>query len=111
MNISLGRDSITGNDFSIDTSKHINIEGMSGVGKSTLFVNLFIEHIRQGHGGLFIDPHGDTADQIAQLIPKSRMRDFIWIDPDASHVPPLNPIHSSSPDDLELAKEALITIL
>jgi hypothetical protein len=111
MNTIIGTDYITGQDFSIDTSKHINLEGMSGVGKSTLLVNLFIEHIRQGHGGLFIDPHGDTADQIAQLIPKNRMRDFIWIDPDATHVPPLNPIHSTNPDDLELAKEALITIL
>src|SRR5450432_1542015 len=109
MNISLGRDSITGNDFLIDTSKHINVEGMSGVGKSTLLVNLFIEHIRQGHGGLFIDPHGDTADQIAKLIPKSRMRDFIWIDPDASLVPPFNPLHFNSPEELELGKESLFT--
>jgi hypothetical protein len=45
-------------------------------------VNLFIEHTRHGHGGLFIDPHGDTADQIVRLIPKNRMRDFIWIDPE-----------------------------
>ena len=79
MYISLGRDSITNSDFSIDSTKHISIEGMSGMGKSTLLVNLFVEHIRQGNGGLFIDPHGDTADQIAKLIPKNRMRDFIWI--------------------------------
>jgi ABC-type transport system involved in cytochrome bd biosynthesis fused ATPase/permease subunit len=50
MNISLGKDSITGNDFSIDTTKHINIEGMSGMGKSTMLVNLFVEYIRQGNG-------------------------------------------------------------
>ena len=95
MDISIGRDSITRKEFFIDSTKHINIEGMSGMGKSTLLVNLFIEHIRQGNGGLFIDPHGDTADQIAKLIPKSRMRDFIWIDPDASLVPPFNPLHFS----------------
>jgi hypothetical protein len=90
MNTSIGRDSIYQNDFSIDFTKHVNVEGMSGMGKSTLLVNLFIEHIRQGHGGLFIDPHGDTADQVARLIPKNRMRDFIWIDPDATHVPGIN---------------------
>ena len=79
------------------------------MGKSTLLVNLFIEHIRQGNGGLFIDPHGDTADQIAKLIPKSRMRDFIWIEPDASLVPPFNPLHFNSPEELELGKESLFT--
>jgi hypothetical protein len=109
MDISIGRDSITRNEFSIDSTKHINIEGMSGMGKSTLLVNLFIEHIRQGNGGLFIDPHGDTADQIAKLIPKSRIRDFIWIDPDASLVPPFNPLHFNSPEELELGKESLFT--
>ena len=109
MNTNIGTDYITGQDFSIDTSKHINLEGMSGVGKSTLLVNLFIEHIRQGYGGLFIDPHGDTADQIAQLIPKNRMRDFIWIDPDATHVPPFNPLYFKSDEELELGKESLFT--
>lgn len=105
----IGTDYISGHPFSIDTSKHINVEGMSGVGKSTLLVNLFIEHIRQGHGGLFIDPHGDTADQIASLIPKNRMRDFIWIDPDATHVPPFNPLYFKNAEELELGKESLFT--
>jgi ABC-type lipoprotein export system ATPase subunit len=109
MHSSLGRDSITGNDFSVDSGKHIFLSGMSGMGKSTLLVNLFIENCRQGNGGLFIDPHGDTADQIAKLIPKSRMRDFIWIDPDASLVPPFNPLHFNSPEELELGKESLFT--
>src|SRR5664280_634437 len=110
MDISIGRDSITRNEFSIDSTKHINIEGMSGMGKSTLLVNIFIEHIRQGHGGLFIDPHGDTADQLAKLIPKNRIDDFIWIDPDAEYVPPLNPLYFRDEEQLELSKEALFTI-
>ena len=84
MDISIGRDSITRNEFSIDSTKHINIEGMSGMGKSTLLVNLFIEHIRQGNGELFIDP-------------------------DASLVPPFNPLHFNSPEELELGKESLFT--
>ena len=63
-----------GNDFLIDPTKHINLEGMSGMGKSSLIVNFFIEHIRAGGGGLFIDPHGDAADEIARLIPKNRTR-------------------------------------
>lgn len=107
--IVIGTDFLTNTPFSVDTSRHINVEGGSGVGKSTLLQNLFIEHIRQGHGGLFIDPHGDTADQIAKLIPKSRARDFIWIDPDASHVPPFNPLYFKNEEELELGKESLFT--
>jgi hypothetical protein len=82
---------------------------MLGVGKSTLLVNLFIEHIRQGHGGLFIDPNGDTADQIAPLIPKGRMRDFIWIDPDPTHVSGINIFDYSDPKDKELGVESFQT--
>jgi ABC-type ATPase involved in cell division len=36
MNISIGKDSITGQEFSIDPTKHIFASGMSGMGKSTL---------------------------------------------------------------------------
>src|SRR5580698_10097149 len=111
MQISLGRDSITNQEFFIDSTKHVSLEGMSGMGKSTLLVNLFIEHIRQGHGGLFIDPHGDTADQIARLIPKSRMRDFIWIDPDATHVPGINIFDYTDPKDKELGVESFQTMM
>ena len=109
MEISIGTDSITGSEVLLDSTKHINITGMSGMGKSTMLVNLFIANIRQGNGGLFIDPHGDTADQITKLIPKNRMRDFIWIDPDASLVPPFNPLHFNSSEELELGKESLFT--
>jgi DNA helicase HerA-like ATPase len=105
----LGIDDFNRQEFAIDTTRHINITGMSGMGKSTLLLNLFIEHIRLGNGGLFIDPHGDTADLIAQLIPKNRMRDFVWIDPDASLVPPFNPLHFNSQEELELGKESLFT--
>jgi ABC-type ATPase involved in cell division len=78
VNISLGRDSITGNDFSMETTKHVNISGMSGMGKSTLIANVFIEHIRQGNGGLLLIPrrHG-RSDR--QAHPKNRMRDFTWM--------------------------------
>jgi DNA helicase HerA-like ATPase len=111
MNVTIGTDFSTGDPIAIDTSKHINLEGMSGVGKSTTLVRLFIEHIRQGNGGVFIDPHGDTADQLATLIPKGRMRDFIWIDPDATHVPGLNIFDYDDPRDKELGVESFITMM
>lgn len=107
--IQIGKDYITGNDFSIDLTRHVNIEGSSGVGKSTLLLNIWRQHIESGNGGILIDPHGELADAAAKIVPQSRMRDFIWLDPDASHVPPLNPLHFDNPEYLELAKESLQT--
>ncbi len=101
----------TGKPFSIDSDYHATVEGMTGVGKSTLLKNLFVEFIRSGNGGCLIDPHGDLADQIAALIPKERRRDFIWIDPDADRVPGLNILHYDDPKDKERGVEAFLTIM
>ena len=73
MNISIGTDSITGREFFIDSTKHLNIEGMSGMGKSTLIVNLFIEHIRQGKVGKLLRP------SIIPIIGQTKSLDFLDI--------------------------------
>jgi hypothetical protein len=109
--IVLGNDYINGNDFSIDPARHILVEGSSGVGKSSLLLNLCVEAIRQDIGLLLIDPHGDLADQLAALTPKSLGRSFTWIDPDAPRVPPFNPLYFKTPEELELGKESLFTTL
>jgi len=111
MNISLGKDFITGNDFCIDPARHALVEGSSGVGKSSLLLNLCVAAIRNRIGLLVIDPHGDLADQLASLIPKSAARDFIWIDPDADSVPPFNPLYFKTGEELELGKESLFTVV
>jgi hypothetical protein len=69
MNSSIGGDSITRNEFSMDPTKHIFASGMSGMDKSTLLVNLFIEHIRQGNGvfSLTLMETPPTRSQIYQL--------------------------------------------
>lgn len=107
----IGTDYINGRDVSIDLTKHTNIEGGSGMGKSSLIANLFINTIRNGGGGILIDPHGDVADLVKTMMPKSRLWDFIWIDPDAKQSIPLNPFVFKSPEELELAKESFFTIL
>lgn len=111
MPIPIGTDAISKRDLYLDPNRHTLIEGGSGVGKTSLLTNLFISHIRQGFGGLFIDPHGDAADTIASMIPKSRARDFIWFDPSAKSVPPFNPFHFENQDELELGKESFFTTI
>jgi type IV secretory pathway VirB4 component len=109
--MNIGTDYINGRSVTIDLTKHTNIEGGSGMGKSTLIANLFIENVRNGGGGILIDPHGDVADLVKTMIPKSRLWDFIWLDPDAKQSIPLNPFNFKTPEELELAKESFFTIL
>jgi Helicase HerA, central domain/TraM recognition site of TraD and TraG len=111
MLITIGHKSNGHQPYRIDPTRHINVIGGSGVGKTSLLEHIFVEFLKQGSGGLFIDPHGDAADRLPLLIPKNRRRDIIWIDPDADFLPPLNPLHFTDPEQLELAKETCLTIL
>jgi hypothetical protein len=111
MLITIGRKSIGNAPYRIDPHYHINAQGSTGKGKSSLLETTFIEFLKKGHGGLFLDPHGDTVDRLLLLIPKNRTRDIIWIDPDADAVPAFNPLYFKDPTELELAKESCITLL
>jgi hypothetical protein len=62
------------------------IIGKTGTGKSTLLQNLLAADIRAGRGVACIEPHGDLADSILELIPRSRTNDVVLFDVgDASH--------------------------
>jgi len=94
----------------LDSSRHCLITGKSGVGKSTLLFNLALSHIRNGDGVLLIDPHGDLADKILSHIPRSRIRDVIYIDPLAKRVPGLNIFDYEKPEDRERAVQSFLTM-
>ncbi|MGB9680620.1 MAG: helicase HerA domain-containing protein [Minisyncoccia bacterium] len=64
-----------------DRRRHIYIVGQTGTGKSTLLKNMFIEDINKGKGVCFIDPHGDTAEEILGFIPENRFHDVIYFNP------------------------------
>ncbi len=71
---------------------HIYITGKSGTGKSSLLFNLAHTDLTQGGGFLFIDPHGDTAQKLADSAPPHRRSDVIYFDPLDSHVVGFNPL-------------------
>lgn len=52
-----------------DARQHIYVIGKTGVGKTTLFKNLIVQHIAAGHGVGVIDPHGDLAEELLNHIP------------------------------------------
>ncbi len=64
-----------------DRRRHIYIIGQTGTGKSTLLKNIFIDDVNNGKGICFIDPHGDTAEQLLGYIPENRIDDVIYFNP------------------------------
>jgi hypothetical protein len=52
--------------------RHTVILGSTGVGKTTLLLNIVAQDIARGDGLLLLDPHGDLAEYALSLVPKYR---------------------------------------
>ena len=70
-----------------DRMRHTYIIGKTGMGKSVLLENMVYSDICNGHGVMFIDPLGDSAEFILKLIPKKRINDVVLIDPSDTEYP------------------------
>lgn len=64
-----------------DRRRHMYIIGRTGSGKTELLKSLMLQDILAGKGLAFIDPHGDAAEEMLQLIPPERAEDVIYFDP------------------------------
>lgn len=64
-----------------DRRRHMYIMGKTGMGKSVLLKNLVIQDIIRGNGVAFVDPHGDSAEEILSFIPKNRVNDLVYFNP------------------------------
>ncbi|MCL4358433.1 MAG: type IV secretion system DNA-binding domain-containing protein [Patescibacteria group bacterium] len=64
-----------------DRRRHIYIIGKTGSGKTTLINNMIVNDIRTNEGLAYIDPHGDSVFQLLNYIPRERMDDVIYFEP------------------------------
>ena len=64
-----------------DRQRHMYIIGRTGTGKTELLKSLMLQDILKGKGLCFIDPHGDAAEGMLDLIPPNRAQDVIYLDP------------------------------
>jgi hypothetical protein len=60
---------------------HTVIAGPSGVGKSALMASAIAQDLAAGRGCLVLDGKGDLADEVLGLVPESRRKDVIVLDP------------------------------
>jgi hypothetical protein len=84
-------------DLSTDARRrHLYLIGATGVGKSSLMERLALSDIRAGQGVCFIDPHGQSAQRIADNVPIERTEDVCYLDYDPEHPFGLNVLEDRS---------------
>lgn len=82
----LGRSTFPGAErrlaLSVDDSlRHLHVVGPTGVGKSTLLLNLIAGDMATGRGVVVVDPKGDLVADVLERVPRHRVGDVILLDP------------------------------
>lgn len=96
---------------STDRRRHISIFGQTGTGKSTLLKNIIGQDIQSGAGVSVLDPHGDMAHELLELVPSHRVDDVVFIDPsDAERPVGFNPFYKVPMNERALVASNLTAI-
>ncbi len=92
-----------------DRQRHLYAVGQTGTGKSTFLEDLALQDMLSGNGFAFVDPHGDTAEKLLAMVPRSRVDDVIYFSPAEMEYPMgLNLFEFHNPDQKDfLIQEAL----
>lgn len=95
-----------------DRLRHIYIIGKTGTGKSELLFDLILQDIREGKGVCFMDPHGDTIEDLLKVIPPERAEDVIYFNPaDTERPMGLNLLEANTEDQKHFAATAVINMM
>ncbi len=98
--------------YTDDRRRHVYLIGKTGVGKTTLLENMIIQDIKMGRGLALVDPHGDVAEKILDLIPPGRINDVVYFDPaDVDFPVAFNPLESVDPQYKYLVASGLVSSL
>ena len=77
----------------MDSLQHLHAIGPTGVGKSTLLLNLITQDMADGRSVVVIEPKGDLIEDVLSRVPDERHCDVILIDPNDKAFPVgLNPL-------------------
>src|SRR3989338_9127829 len=95
-----------------DRRRHVYVIGKTGVGKTTMLENMIIQDIKMGRGLALVDPHGDVAEKILDIIPPERINDVVYFDPaDVDYPVAFNPLESVDPQYKYLVASGLVSSL
>jgi hypothetical protein len=115
MEVSLGSSQGTfrRHDYPIDLAGRTFLTGQSGTGKSTIMRAAALQAIQAGEGLLFMDFHGDTADDLTGYIPRARFEngDVVYLNPLADRVFSLNTFTWASEYERENKIQSSLSII
>lgn len=95
-----------------DRRRHTYVIGQTGTGKSVLLENLAFQDMMDGRGFAFVDPHGDSVENLLGKVPKERVEDVIYFNPgDMSNPIGLNMFEFDSPDQKDFLVQEAINML
>lgn len=75
-----------------DSLFHTHVLGPTGVGKSTMLLNLLAVDAAERRSIILCDPKGDLADDFLARIPPARFKDVVILDASSSRPVGLNPL-------------------
>ena len=89
-----------------------HILGLPGAGKSFHMKHMILNDINNGRGVALIDPHGDCAEEMLELIPEERINDTIYLDfGHPEWIPIFNPFRAIEGQELSRTANNLITAI
>lgn len=94
-----------------DRRYHMYVVGKTGVGKSTLLLNMIRQDIENNEGICVLDPHGDLIDKILKGIPEYRLKDLIYFNPQYKEQSLyFNPLEVFNPSERHLVVSSLVSV-
>lgn len=91
-----------------DGLRHTHVIGPTGVGKSTLLLNMALQDIEAGRGVVVLDPKGDLVDDIVARVRAPHLQRVVVLDPaHGNHIVGLNPL---STGNRELAVDGILHV-
>jgi len=94
-----------------DRQRHFYLLGKTGSGKSTLFKNMFISDVLAGSGACFVDPHGDTVEELLSYIPPNRIEDVVYFNPtDVEHPIGFNLLELKDKSQRDLIADGVVEV-
>jgi hypothetical protein len=93
-----------------DSLRHLHVVGPTGVGKSTLLLNLIAGDMTAGRTVIVIDPKGDLVTDVLDRVPRDRVEDVILLDPNDVDRPAGFNLLSGAAESPDLVSDQVVAI-